>query len=186
MKVTPSDVIEGLILLEPPIYADARGFFLESWNQRDFDEVIGQALRFVQDNYSRSHQGVLRGLHLQRQQTQGKLVQVMQGRIFDVVVDLRAGSPTYGRFSAATLDGDHPQLLWIPPGLAHGFLVLSPSADIRYKTTDYYHPASEETLLWSDPELGIPWPTAGLSLQLSEKDRCGKTLSEMCPVDVLP
>lgn len=173
--------IPDVLILEPKVFGDARGFFLESWNAQKFNEAVGHEVNFVQDNHSRSRQGVLRGLHFQRIQPQGKLVRVPQGRVFDVAVDIRRESPTYGKHVGVELSGDNQRQLWIPPGLAHGFLVLSESADFLYKTTNYYHPASEGTLLWNDPALAIPWPLHEISseLLLTDKDRQGKTLDKM-------
>lgn len=173
--------IADVLILEPRLFGDARGYFLESWNAQTFNEAVGHEVNFVQDNHSRSRQGVLRGLHFQRTQPQGKLVRVPQGRVFDVAVDIRPESPTYGHHVGVELSGDNQRQLWIPPGLAHGFLVLSESADFLYKTTDYYHPASEGTLLWNDPALAIPWPLHEISseLLLTDKDRQGKTLDKM-------
>lgn len=171
--------IADVLILEPKVFGDARGFFLESWNARTFNEIVGREVTFVQDNHSRSRQGVLRGLHFQRIQPQGKLVRVPQGRVFDVAVDIRLDSPTYGQHVGVELNGDNQRQLWIPAGLAHGFLVLSESADFLYKTTDYYHPASEGTLLWNDPALNIQWPLHEIegSPMLTEKDAKGQSLS---------
>ena len=179
MKVTPTS-IPDVKLVEPRVFGDDRGFFFESWNARTL-AAAGIDAAFVQDNHSRSRQGVLRGLHFQRIQPQGKLVRVPQGRVFDVAVDIRPESPTYGHHVGVELSGDNQRQLWIPPGLAHGFLVLSESADFLYKTTDYYHPASEGTLLWNDPALAIPWPLHEISseLLLTDKDRQGKTLNKL-------
>lgn len=173
--------IADVLILEPRLFGDARGYFLESWNAQTFNEAVGHEVNFVQDNHSRSRQGVLRGLHFQRIQPQGKLVRVPQGRVFDVAVDIRLESPTYGLHVGVELSGDNQRQIWIPPGLAHGFLVLSESADFLYKTTDYYHPASEGTLLWNDPALAIQWPLHEISseLLLTDKDRQGKALSEL-------
>ena len=173
--------IPDLLILEPRVFGDSRGFFLESWNQRVFDEAVGYPVHFVQDNHSRSSQGVLRGLHYQLEQTQGKLVRVTHGCVFDVAVDVRAGSSTFGQHVAVELSGENQRQFWIPPGFAHGFLVLSESADFLYKATDYYHPASEQSLLWSDPALGIDWPLQGIEPQLAEKDRVGMLLSSLNP-----
>ena len=170
--------IPDVLILAPKVFGDARGFFLESWNQRAFNEAVGRDVSFVQDNHSRSSRGVLRGLHYQLQQTQGKLVRVTYGRVFDVAVDVRAGSPTFGQHVAVELSGENQRQLWIPEGFAHGFLVLSDSADFLYKTTDYYHPASEQSLLWNDPELGVDWPLAGLVPQLADKDLAGRLLAD--------
>ena len=173
--------IADVLILEPKVFGDARGYFLESWNAQKFNEAVGREVTFVQDNHSRSRQGVLRGLHFQRIQPQGKLVRVPQGRVFDVAVDIRPDSPTYGQHVGVELNGDNQRQLWIPAGLAHGFLVLSESADFLYKTTDYYHPASEGTLLWNDPALNIQWPRHEISseLLLTDKDRQGKTLGNL-------
>lgn len=170
--------IPDLLILEPKVFGDARGFFLESWNQRAFNEVVGRDVSFVQDNHSRSSRGVLRGLHYQLQQTQGKLVRVTHGRVFDVAVDVRQGSPTFGQHVALELSGENQRQFWVPEGFAHGFLVLSDSADFLYKTTDYYHPASEQSLLWNDPALGVDWPLSGLLPQLAPKDQAGRLLAD--------
>jgi dTDP-4-dehydrorhamnose 3,5-epimerase len=150
--------LDGVLLLEPKVFGDERGFFFESFNQRDFDQATGLSVQFVQDNHSKSSQGVLRGLHYQIQHPQGKLVRVTAGEVFDVVVDLRGSSATFGRSYGITLSADNKKQLWIPPGFAHGFLVTSESAEFLYKTTDYWHPEFERSLLWSDPALGIEWP----------------------------
>ena len=170
--------IPDLLILEPKVFGDARGFFLESWNQRAFNEAVGRDVSFVQDNHSRSSRGVLRGLHYQLQQTQGKLVRVTHGRVFDVAVDVRQGSPTFGQHVAVELSGENQRQFWVPEGFAHGFLVLSDSADFLYKTTDYYHPASEQSLLWNDPALGVDWPLSGLLPQLAAKDQAGRLLAD--------
>lgn len=170
--------IPDLLILEPKVFGDARGFFLESWNQRAFNEAVGRDVSFVQDNHSRSSRGVLRGLHYQLQQTQGKLVRVTHGRVFDVAVDVRQGSPSFGQHVAVELSGENQRQFWVPEGFAHGFLVLSDSADFLYKTTDYYHPASEQSLLWNDPALGVDWPLSGLLPQLAPKDLAGRLLAD--------
>lgn len=170
--------IPGLLILEPKVFGDSRGFFLESWNQRTFNAAVGRDVTFVQDNHSRSAHGVLRGLHYQLEQTQGKLVRVTHGCVFDVAVDVRAGSPTLGQHVAVELSGDNQRQFWMPPGFAHGFLVLSESADFLYKTTDYYHPGSDQSLLWNDPALGIAWPLGAVEPQLSPKDAAGKPLAQ--------
>jgi dTDP-4-dehydrorhamnose 3,5-epimerase len=174
MQVTPSDIPDVLII-EPRVFGDARGFFFESYNQRDFEAATGVAARFVQDNHSRSGRGVLRGLHYQVRQPQGKLVRVAAGEVFDVAVDLRKRSPTFGRWTGVTLSEENKRMLWIPEGFAHGFLVLSESADFLYKTTDYYAPEHERTLRWDDPQLDIDWPIDGAPI-LSDKDRQGTAL----------
>ena len=171
MKVTPTDLPEVLIL-EPKVFGDERGFFMESFNQKEFDAAVGYRVTFVQDNHSRSARGVLRGLHYQLPpHAQGKLVRVVAGTVFDVAVDMRRSSPRFGRWAGVELSAEKRQQMWIPPGFAHGFLVLSESADFLYKTTDYYAPECEATLRWDDPAIGIAWPDLGGSLQLSAKDR---------------
>ena len=170
MKITPTDIADVLVI-EPKVFGDERGFFLESFNQKAFDDAVGQPVRFVQDNHSRSAKGVLRGLHFQRPpHAQGKLVRVTQGSVFDVAVDIRKGSPTFGRWVGIELSGENHRQLWVPPGLAHGFLVLSESADFLYKTTDYYAPQAERSLRWNDPAIGIQWPDAGAPIITSGKD----------------
>ncbi|MFZ5505010.1 MAG: dTDP-4-dehydrorhamnose 3,5-epimerase [Pseudomonadota bacterium] len=176
MKVIETG-IEGLLVLEPKVFGDARGFFMESFNARTFAEVTGLKLDFVQDNHSRSGRGVLRGLHYQVQQPQGKLVRVTQGSVFDVAVDLRRSSPTFGKWYGVELSGENHRQFWVPAGFAHGFYVLSDSADFLYKTTDYYAPEHERSLAWNDPTVGVQWPLAGEPL-LSAKDLAGKPLSE--------
>lgn len=173
MKALPT-AIEGVLLLEPKVFGDARGFFLESWNRRTFVQ-LGLELDFVQDNHSRSQQGVLRGLHYQLRQPQGKLVRVVAGEVFDVAVDLRRSSPTFGRWTGVHLSAENQRIFWIPPGCAHGFLTLSESADFLYKATDYYAPEHERSLLWNDPDLAIDWPLAQLSAPplLAAKDAAG-------------
>jgi len=163
--------IPGTLILEPKVFGDSRGFFLESYNQRSL-RALGIDFDFVQDNHSRSSRNVLRGLHYQLQQTQGKLVRVIRGRVFDVAVDMRRFSPTYGRWAGFELSEENQRIFWLPPGLAHGFLVLSESADFLYKATDYYAPSAERCVLWNDPEIGIEWPLDGEPI-LSEKDRNG-------------
>ncbi len=172
MKVTATSVADVLII-EPKVFGDERGFFFESFNQRAFNEATGTNFSFVQDNHSRSAKGVLRGLHYQVDQPQGKLVRVVRGSVFDVAVDIRPGSATFGKWFGLELNGiDHRQL-WVPPGLAHGFFVLSDSADFLYKTTDYYAPTQERCIAWDDPTLAISWPLAGSTPALSSKDRLG-------------
>jgi dTDP-4-dehydrorhamnose 3,5-epimerase len=168
--------IAGVLALEPKVFGDARGFFMETWNQRDFAEA-GIDAAFVQDNHSRSARNVLRGLHYQIRKPQGKLVRVTAGEIFDVAVDLRRGSPSFRRWVGTRLDAASRRMLWIPAGFAHGFLVLSDVAEVQYKTTDYYAPEQERTLLWNDPALGIDWPLAGAPV-LSDKDRRGLPLAQ--------
>ena len=176
MKVTRTE-IPDVVIIEPQVFGDARGFFLESWNDQAFREATGVQLPFVQDNQSRSARGVLRGLHYQLEQPQGKLVRVVNGSVFDVAVDLRKSSETFGRWVGIELSAEGFQQLWIPPGFGHGFLVLSESADFLYKTTDYYAPKHERCIAWNDPDIGIQWP-AGLSPQLSAKDAAGSRLRD--------
>ena len=168
--------IEGLLLIETKKFGDSRGFFMETWNERDFEE-LGLKLKFVQDNCSRSQKGTLRGLHFQKRRPQGKLVKVTNGEVFDVAVDLRKSSPTYGSWYAATLRGDEGTLLYVPPGFAHGFYVVSDYADFMYKCTDFYAPEDEGGLLWNDPSVGIRWPIDDKSqLIVSDKDKLHPTL----------
>lgn len=176
MNIVRTEIPEVLII-EPKVFGDARGFFFESYNQRRFEELTGLSLNFVQDNHSRSARGVLRGLHYQLQQPQGKLVRVIAGEVFDVCVDLRRSSPTFGKFVCVTLSADNHRQLWIPPGFAHGFLVTSDTADFVYKTTDYYAPEHERAVLWNDPALAIPWPLQGEPL-LSAKDKVAVPLAQ--------
>lgn len=168
--------IADVLLLTPKVFGDERGFFFESFNQRDFEQATGQAVNFVQDNHSRSKQGVLRGLHFQTEHAQGKLVRVTAGEVFDVAVDIRAGSPTCGQWTGHRLSADNKHQLWVPPGLAHGFLVLSDYAEFLYKTTDYYYPEHERCIAWNDPELNIAWPTSEPPT-VSAKDKPGLAMS---------
>jgi dTDP-4-dehydrorhamnose 3,5-epimerase len=174
VKVIPTE-IPDVLLLEPKVFGDARGFFLESYNKRAFRDPTGLDVEFVQDNHSSSRRGVLRGLHYQIKQAQGKLVRVIAGEVFDVAVDLRRSSPTFGRSVSFTLDAKSRRMAWIPPGFAHGFVVLSEQAEFLYKTTDYYAPEHERVLLWNDPTLGIRWPLQGEPI-LAERDRRGVPL----------
>ena len=174
--VTPTAIPEVLIL-EPQVFGDARGFFFESFNQSDFADKTGVDLSFVQDNHSKSAQGVLRGLHYQIQHPQGKLVRVVQGQVFDVVVDLRQSSPTLGQWVGVYLDAQKHQQLWVPPGFAHGFVVLSETAEFLYKTTDYWYPTHERSLRWDDPTVGITWPMQGQPL-LAAKDAAAAMWAE--------
>ena len=169
--------IPDVVLIEPKVFGDARGFFFESFNQKTFNEATGTNHQFVQDNHSRSSQGVLRGLHYQIQQPQGKLVRVARGKVWDVAVDIRKSSPTFGQWVGAELSEDNQHQLWVPPGFAHGFVVLSESADFLYKTTDYYAPEHERCIAWNDPQLGIRWPYEG-EPRLSAKDALGVTLEQ--------
>jgi dTDP-4-dehydrorhamnose 3,5-epimerase len=168
--------IADVLLLEPKVHRDARGFFYESYNRRAFAAATGLDVEFVQDNHSRSARNVLRGLHYQVSRPQGKLVRVVAGEIWDVAVDLRRASPTFGRWTAASLDAVSHRMLWIPPGFAHGFLVLSGTADVVYKATEFYAPEHERTLLWNDPAMAIPWPLAGDPV-MTDKDRRGVPLA---------
>lgn len=169
--------IPDLLIIEPKVFGDARGFFMESFNARAFAEATGLDLPFVQDNHSRSGQGVLRGLHYQVKQPQGKLVRVVRGRVFDVAVDLRRSSPSFGQWAGVELSEDNHRQFWVPAGFAHGFLVLSETADFLYKTTDYYAPEHERSLAWNDPSVGVAWPLEG-EPRLSAKDLAGKPLAE--------
>ena len=170
MQVTPT-AIPDVKLMEPKVFGDARGFFFESYNRRSFS-TAGLDAEFVQDNHSRSHRGVLRGLHYQIQHAQGKLVRVIAGAVFDVAVDLRRASPTFGEHVAIELSADNKRMLWIPPGFAHGFIVVSEAAEFMYKTTDYWYAEHERTLLWSDPALRIRWPLAGAPV-ITSRDAAG-------------
>jgi len=177
MKAT-STAIPDVLVIEPKVFGDARGFFFESFNQKAFEDATGVAPTFVQDNHSRSSRGVLRGLHYQIQQPQGKLVRVVRGAVFDVAVDIRRSSPTFGQWVGVELSEDNHRQLWVPPGFAHGFLVLSEVADFLYKTTDYYAPEHERCIAWNDPEVGVVWPDPGIAPLLSIKDSSGQSLSE--------
>jgi dTDP-4-dehydrorhamnose 3,5-epimerase len=168
--------ISGLVLIEPRVFGDERGFFFESFNQEQFESAIGRSVKFVQDNHSRSVRNVLRGLHYQVRQPQGKLVRVVSGEIFDVAVDIRKGSETFGQWVGEVLSAENKRQLWIPEGFAHGFVVLSESAELLYKSTDYYAPAHERCIAWDDPRLAIGWPIDGTPT-LSEKDTKGQLLS---------
>lgn len=170
--------IEGLLILEPKVFGDARGFFMESYNAKTFAELTGLQLDFVQDNHSRSARGVLRGLHYQLQQPQGKLVRVVSGRVWDVAVDMRRSSPTFGKWQGLELSAENNRQFWVPAGFAHGFVVLSEFADFLYKTTDYYAPAHERCLMWNDPTVGVQWPLEGITPQLSGKDQQGLAFAQ--------
>ena len=179
MKVTPT-AIAGVLILEPKVFGDERGFFMESFNHRAFNEATGDAYSFVQDNHSRSAKGVLRGLHFQTgSHAQGKLVRVTQGSAFDEAVDIRPNSATFGQWVGLELSGANHKQLWIPPGLAHGFLVLSDSADFLYKATEYYQPAAERSLRWDDADLAIAWPDIGKAPLLSAKDATAPGLAAL-------
>jgi dTDP-4-dehydrorhamnose 3,5-epimerase len=174
--VTPTAIPE-VLLLTPKVFGDARGFFYESFNARDFGEVTGLDVAFVQDNHSKSSKGVLRGMHYQIQHAQGKLVRAVQGSVFDAVVDLRKSSPTFGKWVGAVLSAENNQQLWVPPGFAHGFVTLSDTAEFLYKTTDYWYPEHERSLAWNDPTVGIEWPF-DFEPQLAAKDAAGKAFAE--------
>lgn len=169
--------IPDVLIIEPTAFGDERGFFYESFNARKFEELTGVATTFVQDNHSKSAKNVLRGLHYQLQQTQGKLVRVVAGAVFDVAVDIRKSSPTFGHWVGVVLSGENKRQLWVPPGFAHGFVVTSESAEFLYKTTDYWAPEFERSILWNDPEIGIEWPVDGTPM-LSGKDQNGKPLAD--------
>jgi len=169
--------IPGPIIIEPKVFGDERGFFLESWNDAAFAEA-GLDLAFVQDNHSRSSRGVLRGLHYQDPNPQGKLVRVANGRVFDVAVDIRRSSATFGRWIGVELSGANQRMLWVPPGFAHGFLTLEDKTDFLYKCTDFYQPAAEYCLRWDDPALAIDWPLEDMTPELSAKDKAGKPLAD--------
>ena len=175
MKITPTS-IPDVLLIEPDVFADARGFFMESWHAQKYAEQ-GLDISFVQDNHSRSSRGVLRGLHYQLERPQGKLVRVVSGTVFDVAVDIRKGSPTFGQWEGAELSGDNHRQLYVPPGFAHGFCVLSESADFLYKCTDFYAPQDEHGILWNDPDIGIDWP--GDAFAISDKDAGNSLLRDM-------
>ncbi len=183
MRVTRT-ALPGVLIIEPQVFGDERGFFLESFNQREFDAAVGEHVEFVQDNHSRSQRGVLRGLHYQLPpHAQGKLVRVVSGCVFDVAVDMRRSSATFGRWAGTELDATEHRQLWIPAGFAHGFLVLSESADFLYKTTDYYAPAAERAVRWDDPRLAIAWPHAGVPMRLSDKDRAAPAFAQAVTFD---
>jgi dTDP-4-dehydrorhamnose 3,5-epimerase len=169
--------IPDVLVLTPKVFGDARGFFFESFNARDFREITGLQVDFLQDNHSKSAKGVLRGLHYQIQHAQGKLVRVVDGTVFDVAVDLRKSSPTFGKWVGEILSADNHKQLWIPPGFAHGFVVLSDSAEFLYKTTDYWYPEHERSLMWNDPAVGIDWPIDFVP-QLAAKDAAGKLFGQ--------
>ncbi|VVD78688.1 dTDP-4-dehydrorhamnose 3,5-epimerase [Pandoraea terrigena] len=177
MQVTPT-AIPAVRVIEPKVFGDARGHFFESFNQRNFDNALGETLTFVQDNQSRSVRGVLRGLHYQVKQPQGKLVRVLHGEIYDIAVDIREGSPTFGQWVAEVLSAENKKQLWIPTGFAHGFVVTSETAEVLYKTTDYWAPQFERCIRWDDPTLAIPWPLDGVTPIVSDKDRQGMLFSD--------
>jgi len=169
--------IPDVLIIEPKVFGDDRGFFYESFNQKVFERQTGVAEVFVQDNHSCSEKNVLRGLHYQSQHSQGKLVRVVSGEVFDVAVDIRKNSPTFGAWAGVNLSAENKRMLWIPKGFAHGFLVLSESAEFLYKTTDYWYPEFEKTILWNDPDVAIAWPTHGDPI-LSSKDKAGQRLRD--------
>ncbi len=175
--VTPAEIPDVLII-EPKLFADDRGWFFESFNEKDFSAALGHPMTFVQDNHSLSRKGILRGLHYQMEQTQGKLVRVCHGAVFDVSVDLRKSSSTFGKWVGVELSAENKKQLWIPPGFAHGFLVLSETAEFLYKTTDYWHAASEQCIVWNDRTLNIHWPSIGVQPILNSKDVAGLTFSK--------
>jgi len=177
ITVTPS-AIPDVLIIEPKVFSDDRGRFFESFNEKDFLAAVGHPVTFVQDNHSSSKKGVLRGLHYQMERTQGKLVRVCHGAVFDVTVDLRQSSNTFGNWVGIELSAENKKQLWIPPGFAHGFLVLSETAEFLYKTTDYWHAASEQCIVWNDPDLNIHWPDIGMELILNSKDASGSTFLE--------
>ena len=181
MNILPTEIPDVLII-EPKVFQDERGFFLESFNEKAFSEKAGISDQFVQDNHSRSVQNVLRGLHYQIEQSQGKLVRAIAGSIFDVAVDIRKNSPTFGQWVSCLLSAENKRMLWVPAGFAHGFLVVSENAEVLYKTTDYYAPQHERCILWNDPDLAIDWPLPGEPI-LSPKDQNGKPFSS---ADVYP
>lgn len=173
-----STAIPAIKVIEPKVFGDSRGYFFESFNQRNFNDALGETLTFVQDNQSRSARGVLRGLHYQIKQPQGKLVRVLHGEIYDVAVDIREGSPTFGKWVAELLSAENKRQLWIPAGFAHGFVVASETAEVLYKTTDYWAPQFERCIRWDDPTLAIPWPLDGIAPVVSDKDRQGMSFSD--------
>lgn len=184
MQVRPTAIADVLVI-EPRVFGDDRGFFFESFNRKAFEAAIGRAVDFVQDNHSLSARGVLRGLHYQLPRPQGKLVRVVRGEVFDVAVDLRRASPTFGRWVGETLSAENKRQLWIPEGFAHGFLVLSEQAEFLYKTTDYWHPQHERCIRWDDPELAIAWPLGDREPIVSAKDARGASLREAPAFDTL-
>lgn len=176
MKITPTN-LPGILIIEPQVFIDSRGYFYESFNSGNFSAQVGINTTFVQDNHSKSRKNTLRGLHYQIQQTQGKLLRVISGEVFDVAVDIRKSSPNFGKWEGIVLSSENKRQLWIPPGFAHGFVVLSEQAEFLYKTTDYWAPEYERCLAWNDPDIGIDWPISEAPL-LSAKDLLGKRLSE--------
>jgi len=177
MKVSHTK-LKGCVIIEPRVFGDGRGFFLETFQVARYEKDAGIDLAFVQDNHSRSAKGVLRGLHFQKTKPQGKLVRVVRGEVYDVALDIRKGSPTFGEWEGVILSEDNKKQFWVPPGFAHGFVVLSDTVDFEYKCTDYYDPSDEGSILWSDPDLDIPWPIANPIL--STKDQSAKRLVDLC------
>jgi len=182
VKATPT-AIPDVLIIEPKVFGDDRGFFFESFNQAAFDAAVGKHVSFVQDNHSRSAKGVLRGLHYQIQQPQGKLVRVTRGAVYDVAVDIRKSSPTFGQWVGVELSEQNQKQFWVPAGFAHGFLVMSDSADFLYKTTEYYAPAHEKCIAWNDADLNIQWPISGLKPTLSKKDQQGSIFRDAVVFD---
>lgn len=176
MKVIETS-LAGVVIIEPKVFGDERGFFLETFQKERYQEMAGIDLDFVQDNHSRSSKGVLRGLHFQKTKPQGKLVRVVDGEVYDVAVDINPASPTYGQYEAVVLSAENKRQFWVPPGYAHGFVVLSETADFEYKCTDFYDPSDEGGVIWNDPDIGIDWPID--DVQLSDKDRCLPRLSDL-------
>jgi dTDP-4-dehydrorhamnose 3,5-epimerase len=179
MKASPT-ALPDVFIIEPQVFGDERGFFFESFNHAKFEQAIGRKVSFVQDNHSRSAQGVLRGLHYQIAQPQGKLVRVVQGEVFDVAVDIRKSSPTFGQWVGVHLSAENKKQLWLPEGFAHGFLVLSKSAEFLYKTTDYYAPPHEKCIIWNDSDIAIAWPVQGAPILSSKDERGSRLKSEQC------
>jgi dTDP-4-dehydrorhamnose 3,5-epimerase len=179
MKLVPTD-LPGVLIIEPRVFGDERGFFIETWNQAKFAEA-GLDVRFVQDNHSRSAKGVLRGIHYQLTQPQGKLVRVVSGSVYDVAVDMRRSSPDFGRWTGVELSAENKRMLWVPPGFGHGFLTLADDTDFLYKCTAHYAPEDEQCVAWDDPEIAIEWPLWGIEPILSAKDRQGLPLNEARP-----
>lgn len=186
MKVT-STAIPDVKIIEPQVFGDERGFFMETWNQKQFEELVtGRQIHFVQDNHSKSKSGILRGLHFQKENTQGKLVRVISGEVFDVAVDIRKNSPTFGQWVGEYLSAENKRQLWVPEGFAHGFYVTSLEAEFVYKCTDYYNPEAEVSIAWDDPDIGIKWPLKdNLIPKLSVKDSDGKQLCNIQPLEVI-
>ena len=177
MNIVPTS-LPGVLLIEPKVFGDERGFFFESFNARSFAQATGVDAAFVQDNHSHSRRGVLRGLHYQLEQAQGKLVRAVTGEVYDAVVDLRRSSPTFGRWEGFVLSAQNKKMLWVPPGFGHGYYVMSESTDFLYKTTDYYAPQHERCVLWNDPAIGVQWPLSDGEPTLSAKDQLGLRLAD--------